>query len=490
MTSTRIMARTGLKSWFVLFGACLRLLPSSEALASVPTQHNNNARTGEYSDSTGNLDPQYVKPRQFGFLWSYPVDGFVYAQPLMADAIAVAGKGTHDLVLIATNNNSLYSFDAHSSGAPLWTWGQAHGMPLPPMDHRIPDMRNCGIPVTGHPFGGEFSFGILGTPAISGNYIYFVAEHVVTNPCVWAHTLYQVDLKTGTTQHQVDIAGTVNGIAFNPLSQIQRPGLIVQNGLVSAAFGSSDDEGPFHGWVFTYNASDLTVNLQNPHYCTTCQPGAEGGAIWQGGSGLTGDGSSLYFITGNPWPPGTVRSNSDGIIKLTGARATAFLPTRDEAGDCDLGSGGTVFLPNPAPHPVGSPANFVIGGGKDGTLFLTDPVNIGFASPPSYTVPGGSNGTCTGRELKGAPAYWKEAHRLYVWPSGALLTGLVLANNGLTPMPNPPTTPVPRPSGPHGASVSLSRNVANGTPFFGRRAASRTTVAGTSLRLRCSDTES
>src|SRR5437773_6158359 len=112
------------QSWPLCLLAFASLFPSaSSAQTPVLTQHNNNARTGAYTNATV-LTPGNVNQTTFGKLFSYPVDGRIYAQPLYAPNVSIAGKGTHNVVFIATEHDSVYAFDADSNGgansAPLW----------------------------------------------------------------------------------------------------------------------------------------------------------------------------------------------------------------------------------------------------------------------------------------------------------------------------------------------------------------------------------
>src|SRR5581483_9877019 len=78
---------------------------------AVTTSQNDSARTGANLSET-RLTPKNVNSRQFGKIGALRVDGSVYAQPLYFPRVAVPGKGTHDLVLAATEHDSVYAFDA------------------------------------------------------------------------------------------------------------------------------------------------------------------------------------------------------------------------------------------------------------------------------------------------------------------------------------------------------------------------------------------
>ena len=89
-------------------------------LMQVLTSQYDNARTGATSTETV-LTPANVNAAQFGKVFSYTVDGDVYAQPLYLPRVEIPGKGRHDVVFIATEHDSVYAFDAENRPPePLW----------------------------------------------------------------------------------------------------------------------------------------------------------------------------------------------------------------------------------------------------------------------------------------------------------------------------------------------------------------------------------
>ncbi len=397
--------------------------------AAVNTQHDDNGRTGR-NLSEGQLHVGNVNTNTFGLIYSRPVDDQIYAQPLIATNVAVPGKGTHNLVLVATVNNTVYAYDADDGtvAAPYWqtnfngTFG-ATTVVAP----RNTDMTGaCG----GNYRDFSGAMGIVGTPVIDPGTrtMYLVARTKETTAGVttYVQRLYALDVATGTNRlTPVIIAGTFGGQTFDPQRNNQRAALTLANGRIFIAWSSHCDWGPYHGWVMAYDAASLA---QTAVYCDT--PTGNNGGIWMSGQGPAADASgNIYVSTGN----GTVGAGANfsdptnrsmSFLKLNGATLgimSWFTPYNHaflNGGDWDLGAGGLMLIPG---------TTLAMGGGKSSStvsanLYVvnrdvmgglsggTSDTNIVQAIPVTPTGVGVNH-------IHGAPVWWDAADGsyTYVW---------------------------------------------------------------------------
>src|SRR5580700_12158997 len=140
---------------------------------NVLTYHNDNSRTGQNTNETI-LTTSNVNATDFGKLFSQAIDSDAYAQPLYVANVAIPNKGTHNVVYVATMNDSVYAFDADSNtgsnASPLWMvnfTNAAKGITTVPTS----DL-HCGDSIV--------SVGIFSTPVIdtTSDTIYVVARTV------------------------------------------------------------------------------------------------------------------------------------------------------------------------------------------------------------------------------------------------------------------------------------------------------------------------
>jgi hypothetical protein len=306
----------------VVFACLLLNAQLINAQVNVTTYHNDNALTGQNRNETS-LTPANVNQTNFGTLFTYPVDGYVYAQPLYMSNVDVPRLGMRNVVFVATQHDSLYAFDANSNAGPtgglIWKRSFINpgdgitSVPQPDIGAGCRDI----VP----------EIGITGTPVIdaSTNTLYVVVktkEMVGANIAHYRQRLRAIDVRTGldkpgspivigdttrggpdggyTNTTSISVSGTGHGhsggtLRFNALTAHQRPALTLVGNRVYVAWASHCDNGPYHGWVVGYNKTTLA---QEAVFNTTPNGGL--GGIWQSGGPPASDADgNLYFATGN-----------------------------------------------------------------------------------------------------------------------------------------------------------------------------------------------
>ena len=335
------------------------------AQVNVPTVNYDLNRTSANLNETI-LQPGIVRADTFGMLYAYPVDGQIYAQPLYVSQLSVGGQ-TRNVLYVATMHNTLYAFDADQPPQTALEWSRNFGPPVPNSFYGFEDIQP--------------EVGILGTPVIdlAGGSIYLVANTLDAGVC--RYSLHALDLATGAEKFggPVEIAASVKGsapdgvggtVSFNAVDQLQRPGLLLTNGVVYIASGSHGDLLPYHGWILGYDASSLKqVSVFN-----TTPNGLEG-SVWQAGHGIAADDQgNLYAIAANGDYDGA--SNwGESFMKLTtqnGMSVTDWFTPDSWANlnqyDAEVGNAGPVLVPG---------TNLLIGGGKLGNVYLLDRSQMG-----------------------------------------------------------------------------------------------------------------
>lgn len=437
------------------------------AQTSVTTYHNDNLRSGANTQET-TLTPANVNSANFGKLFTVPVDGYVYAQPLVVANVAIKG-GIHNVLYIATEHDSLYAIDA-DNGSIYW---QVNMIPVGATTVTTTNAVKCG----------DLSpeSGISGTPAIdtTTGTIYLVTASTSTSTAAVSQYVHALDIETGAekfngpTLIQASAPGAAadgNGstVSFSPLMENQRAGLLLENGHVIVGFASHCDRDPWHGWTLSYNASTLVFEgAFNP------SSGGVGNGVWMSGSGPAADASgNVYVVTGNgTWNPAT-GDYGDSIVKL-GPPSGGALPVLDyftpwnqgtlSNEDYDVASGGVMLLP-----PLASGKQLMTQMGKEGKAYLVDSSNLGknctkLASPCSGSdtqIPQEISNATVG--VWGAPAYWNGS---VYWGAASGDTGawdyikaFSFNANGSGKLSTTPTTHTSFQIGYTGATPSLSAN--------------------------------
>ncbi len=380
---------------------------AASAQINVTQYHYDSSSSGQNLGETI-LTPGNVNPTQFGKLFSVPVDGQVYTQPLYLSAVSTP-SGPHNVVYVGTTHDSVYALDADDGGL-LWQRSfinpAARIIPVPSADtsttNIFPEVGIAGTPVIDYdPGSGTGVLYVVAKtretrtdgPPVNGDVFHYVQK------------LYALDVGTGADRvapkligdsgYRVDNGsfvahdpanpcvpgtgdGTINGQScFEGRRESQRMGLALRNGVVFVTWASHGDNGPYHGWVLGYNESDLSLAAK-----FNSAPNGGLAGFWEGGSAPVFDNDdNMYLAVGN----GTFRTDPDGtvnygntVLKLSTTPDTnGVLPVLDfftpfeqdtlNRFDIDQGSGGITVLPN----------GDLVQSGKRGKIYVMDPTNLG-----------------------------------------------------------------------------------------------------------------
>jgi hypothetical protein len=429
----------------------------------VVTYRDDAARTGaNLTESV--LTPTNVNSSSFGLLRVLSVDGKVDAQPLYAAQLAIAG-GTHDVVFVATEHDSVYAFDPHT-GATLWHVSLL-GSGETPSDDRGCDQITPEI-------------GVTSTPVIDRNAgphgAIFVVAMSKDGSSNYHQRLHALDLTTGAelfngpTTLNPTYSSTAGGQkTFAPGQYAERAALLLDNQTIYTSFTSHCDFQPYSGWVVGFSESTLAQTA----VLDVAANSDAGPSIWMSGGGLAADAAgNVYLLTANGAFDTTLNSSGfpqsgdygNSFLKLSPAGGTLtvadyFTPsneTSESAADEDLGSGGTLLLPD-LTDSNGVVRHLMVGAGKDGTLYVVNRDNMGKFS---------SSGNADWQELDGAlpggiyssPAYFNGT--VYYADVGGALKAFTVTAAKLSSQPaSVTTTEFPYP----GASPAVSANgTANG----------------------------
>jgi hypothetical protein len=409
----------------------------SQNTIGIFTSRYDNQRTGQNREEPF-LSPKKVTSTTFGKVFSYSVDGQVYAQPLWVMGVKIPGQGTHNVVYVVTQNDSVYAFDATGkTTTPLWQDSfidLANGIePVPCGTDGGGSDISCGV----YPF-----YGITGTPVIdsSTNTMYLVARTYNLNTNVGYQTLHALDITSGAEKFggPVQVSGSVPGngvgsqngmIYFNTLADIQRAGLLLlnENGTKTVYIGWA---GAAHGWIMGYNATTLA---QTAIFATTPNYGV--GGIWASGNGLAADSSgNIYAAVGDAQFDANTGGPDygDTLMQMNSSLSvTDYFTPLDQGcrqeNDMDLGSSGPMILPTQG----GTYPDEVIQSGKGGnpcdtdhvaSLYLVDRDNMGKYNANQDNII---------QEVEGAPAgYWSSPAYWSTTGGQAIYYGGVTAEGG------------------------------------------------------------
>jgi len=305
------------------------------------------------------LTPAAVQGGQFGQIFKTPVNGQVYAQPLLVG----------NTLIVATENDWVYGLDA-TTGAQLW------GTPLGTPYHitTCNDLApNIGVTSTG-----------VYDPTTNTVYVMGLVHEIS-----WEWHLFGLNVTTGAITFKRRIVGSPTNdphLSFSALPEGQRASLLLMNGWVYAAFASHCDHSSYNGYVAGVNTATAATTL----WADESGVSNEKGGIWQSGGGIMSDGPGRIFVaSGNGIsPPNGPGSNPPGqlaesVIRLAPNSTTGALTAQDffspsnapslDSSDADFGSGG----PTGTPFGTGTYPDILMQAGKYGKIYLLNRDKLG-----------------------------------------------------------------------------------------------------------------
>lgn len=415
-------------------------LASTSYSQDVLTYRNNNQRTSLDTKEVA-LTTANVTVNTFGKLFTLSVDGVVDAEPLYLSSFTISG-GTHNVLIVATENDSVYAFDA-DTGAQYWQITTLASGETPSDD------RGCDQVVP--------QIGITSTPAIfrpkTGNTVIYVVAMSKDSSGNYHQRLHALNAATGAELEKgpvpitAEYPGTGDNssggyVIFDPSQYKERSGLLLAAGTVYLTWASHCDIRPYTGWVMAYNASNLKQTS-----VLNVTPNGNEGAIWGSGAGLTSDGNgNIFFLDANGVFDTTLNSSGfpssgdygNAILRLTSKSGLAvadyfemYNQQNENCCDIDLGSGGLLLIPN-MKDSSGTTWQLAAGAGKDGNLYLVNRANMGKFNSNSNNIYQELSGVLPGG-VWNSPAY--SAGRLYYGPVGSPILAFQFKNAKLQTSP-------------------------------------------------------
>ncbi len=451
---------------------------SSPTPADVLTWHNDNARTGQYLAEKV-LNPGNVNFAKFGKRFVLSVDGKVDTQPLYKSAVSIPNRGTRNVLYVATEHGSVFTFDADAGGSPLWHKSVLFTGETPSDD------RGCSqvTPV----------IGITATPVIDPKagphgtiYVVAMSKNGLGD---YFQRLHALDMTTGAEEFggPVTITATYPGtgdnssggtVVFDPAQYKERPGLLLLGGTIYTMWSSHCDIRPYTGWIIAYNQTTLARTA-----ILNITPNGSEGAIWAAGAGPAVDSQgNIYFLSGNGTFDTTLNASGfpikgdfgNGFIKLSPVSSlhvadyfTMYNTVAESKADEDLGSGGAMVLPDMIDS-LKRVRHLAVGAGKDTNIYLVDRDNMGkFRASGDTNIYQELAGGLLGQEFA-APAYFNGT--LYYGAVGAPIVAFPFSHARLVSTPSsmtntsfvyPGTTPSISANGTAGAIVWAAENATN-----------------------------
>lgn len=377
-------------------------------LSGVVTWRNDAARSGINSKELA-LAPAVAIPASFGKLFSCPLDGQEYAQPLYVANLAISGA-MHNVIFAATENDTVFAFDADASPCHQ-LWKSSNLVPA------------GGAPVQSLALGTSDTapfIGITGTPVIdlTSSTLYVVVATQTTNALnpAYSKILYALDLATGNVKRSIGIpTGETQFAGFAAGIENQRAALLLDNGVLYVAFGSyrmtGSDQGlgeyP-HGWLVAYDAATLQFLA-----AFNVSPNSAYGGIWQSGGGPSADANHNVYVATGDGPlgvnqPAPVYGNSFLRMNPGSALSVAdyFSPCNESTlGPNDLGASAPLLLPDSAGS-LSAP-HLAVSASRDGSIYVLNRDSLGgYNSNCASVTPQPQIVPVEDGPIFGTPLYW------------------------------------------------------------------------------------
>lgn len=405
----------------------------------VLTYHNDVARTG-LNPKELNLTTANVTSATFGLLSLYPVDGLVDAQPLVASAVAVPGQGTHNVLIVASEHDTVFALDA-DTGAQLWSTTMLGA------GETTSDDRGCNQVTP--------EIGVTSTPVIDrtrgpNGVVYVIA--MSKSGATYHQRLHALDLALGTelfggpAEIQATYPGTGDNsdgtnVIFDPAQYKERVALLELNGVIYTGWASHCDFRPYTGWIMGYDASTLAQTS-----VLNITPNGSAGATWNAGAGFAADNAGNIYIpdangdfdttmNASGFPNNGDFGNAFLKLSTSGNKLAVadyfemYNQLAENGDDIDLGSGGGMVLPD-LTNSAGQTVRLAIGAGKDGNIYVVNRDSMGkFNSSNNSGVYQELSGVLSGGMFS-APAYFN--NEVYFGPVAGPIQAYTITNAKLS----------------------------------------------------------
>jgi len=455
--------------------ATLTITTAPASGTDVVTYKNDALRTGQNLTET-TLTSSNVNSASFGLLHNLTVDGKVDAQPLYLSHMSVGGS-QHNVVFVATENDSVYAFDA-DTGSQVWR------VSLLPSGETASDDQNCSFISP--------AMGITATPVIDrsagAHGTMFMVAMSKDGSGAYHQRIHALDVTTGTELlgGPKEITATFGSTTFLPGPYAERAALLLSKGTVYTSWTSHCDHGAYGGWVIAYSESTLA-----PAGVLNVAPGASGSgfasqgpAIWMSGAGPAADAAgNVYLLAGNGRFETTLNSSGfpsggdygNSFVKIVSNAGTLTVSdyfamsneVTESTNDQDLGSGGIMLLPDQK-DANNTVRHLAVGAGKDGNVYVVNRDSMGKFDSSKNNI-WQELDSALGSEVRSSPAYFNGT--VYYGPNGGSMLAFTMSNAQLPQQPTsqtstqfgyPGTFPVVSANGTSNAIVWAYENASSG----------------------------